>query len=294
MPASVSGTVGIKPTYGLVGRTGVLALSWSLDHPGPLTWHAIDAAFMMAVLAGYDPDDPASRRRVLPDYVACAMEGRRGLTGLRIGILEDWMSRRVHPGVKSSILDAVQTLTDLGARVEPVALPPLSDMVLVNRLLALPEAAAVHETSLRERPGDFGDDVRTRLELGLAIPARDYIQAQRLRGQMCREVARVMTQVDVLALPATPITAPPIGAATVDWGQDGTETVAEAMIRFASPFNVTGQPAISVPSGRVDGLPVGLQLVGRPFDEALLLKIAVAFQDASDWTLVRPSLSESS
>ncbi len=289
MPASLSGTVGIKPTYGLIGRTGILALSWSLDHPGPLTWHAIDAAWMLSVLAGHDPGDPASQKRLVPDYVAVAMKGQEGLSGVRIGVLEDWMSDRVMPGVRDSILESVRILSDLGAQVEVVTIPPVKDMVLVNRLLALPEAAAVHSADLRDRPGDYGDDVRTRLEMGLVIPARDYIQAQRWRGHLCQEVAAVMTDVDMLALPTTPITAPPIGAATVDWGRDGTETVAEALIRLTAPFNVTGQPAISLPSRQVDGLPVGLQLVGRPFDEPLLLRAAVAYQEARDWTGTRPA-----
>lgn len=289
MPAALTGIVGLKPTYGLVSRQGVLPLSWSLDHPGPLTLHAIDAALVLDVIAGHDPADPATRRRDLPSFTAQARAGLGGLRGLRVGVAEDWMATRVVPGVRDAVMAAIRRLEDLGAEVEPVTLPSLDDMVLVNRLLALPEAASIHAPFLRDRADEYGDDVRMRMELGLAVPARDYIIACGYRGEMVRQVAEVMQSVDLLALPSTPITAPAVGAERVDWDPAGSETVAEALIRFTAPFNVTGQPAISVPCGQVDGLPVGLQLVGRPLEDGLVVAAAVALQTAWDWTCQRPS-----
>ncbi len=288
IPAALTGTVGLKPTYGLVSRAGIMPLSWSLDHPGPITRHALDAARLLEVMAGFDPADPATRRRDLPRFSRLALAGLAGLRGVRIGLVEEWMSRRVMPGVRQAVLAAVDLLVDAGASVEPVRLPPLSDMVLVNRLLALPEAATVHAPYLQEQADRYGDDVRTRLELGLLISAREYIEAQQYRGQLVQLVAKTMQSVDLLALPSTPITAPLIGQETVRWGEGDEEPVGDALIRLLAPFNVTGQPAISIPCGRVEGLPVGLQLVGRPLEDGTCLAAAVALQAAADWTLTPP------
>jgi len=279
IPAAACGVVGLKPTYGRVSRAGIIPLSWSLDHAGPLTRTVRDAALVLQVLAGPDPLDPAA----VPSPAGNYTEGldTQSLDGVRLAVPANWLEERIEPEVRRALTNAVDLLRDLGTEIkDDFSLPDPGVMTLVNRLIALGEAGAYHSPSLMRRAEDYGEDVRARLELGQLLLARDYLLGQRLRTEFTRWVNEAMPDIDALVLPTLPFPAPEIGQRTWEWA-NGSETVPEGFIRFTAPYNVTGQPALSMPCGRTgSGLPIGLQLVGKAFEEPMLLQIAAAYEDA--------------
>lgn len=296
IPAAACGVVGLKPTYGRVPKAGVIPLSWSLDHVGPLARTVADAALVLGVIAGPDPGDAHTVPVPVADWAGAAAAGARaaqasrGLTGCRIGVDPQWLSQRVHPEVQAAMQAALRILEGLGAAVETVALPPADQMLLVNRVLALAEAGAYHAPYLQAGAERYGADVRARMELGQFLLARDYLLAQRLRGELCRRVHAAMGAVDVLVVPGLPLPAPRIGAPAYPW-PEGPEAVPDALVRLTAGFNVTGQPVVMVPCGfSAAGLPLALQVVGRPFDEATVLKVAAAYEAAAGWHRRRPAL----
>lgn len=258
VPAACCGVAGLKPTYGALSTEGILPLCWSLDHPGTLTRTVGDAALLLAVLGG----------RAVP-------AGRpESLQGLRVGVPVAWTDTPMDPEVRLAFNRSLQALEAQGALVVEVTLPPLDLCHFVSRVLTLAEAGAYHAAYLN-RLDEYGPDVRSRVDLGQHVAARDYLLAQRLRAQVCRQVTGTMAQVHLLATPAQPVPAPLIGQRTVTYPGGQSEPVADALLRFAAPFNVTGQPAVSIPADRTAaGLPVGLQLAGAPHAEALLLQVA--------------------
>lgn len=280
MPAAACGTFGIKPTYGRVSKAGVFTLSWSVDHVGPLTRTVADAALALGVLAGADPLDPTALPVPPEDWAAAAAAGPEGLGGLRLGVPPAWLDQ-VEGEVLRHFHAAVAVLRDLGAEVVEVTLPPADVMAFVNRLITLGEVAAYHAPLLARGAGDYAPDVRARVELGQFVMARDYLTGQRLRTELSRQMALVMREVDAILTPTMPIPAPRIGQGVWDFG-GVRSAVQEAMIRFTAPFSVTGHPAASIPSGRTpDGLPVALQIVGRPLDENTVFRVAGAYEHAA-------------
>jgi aspartyl-tRNA(Asn)/glutamyl-tRNA(Gln) amidotransferase subunit A len=279
MPAAACGIFGIKPTYGRVSKAGVLTLSWSLDHLGPLSRTAEDAALVLSVIAGADPLDPSSLPLPVPHFRA-EMEPA-GLKGVRLGIPVAWVEQRVDPEVLRSFREAAGTLKELGAELVEVTLPPADVMTFTNRLITFGEVGAYHPPLLERGARAYSPDVRFRVEVGQHLLARDYLTGQRMRGELARQVAAVMERVDAILTPAMPIPAPRIGQSTWEYGEY-REAVQESMIRFAAPFAVTGHPAAAVPCGLTSGgLPLSLQVVGRPFAEGLVLRIAAAFEQAA-------------
>jgi aspartyl-tRNA(Asn)/glutamyl-tRNA(Gln) amidotransferase subunit A len=277
-PASWCGTVGIKPTYGRVSRRGVFPLSWTLDHIGPLTRSVEDAAIAMQILAGYDPADHASANVPVPDYTA-GLE--KGVAGLRIGIPRAFFA--ASPVATAPALEAIDRtaaqLRDAGAIVQDIVLPDYALFAIVTRVIMLSEAFAIHEKDMRERLDHYGAITQGRFVLGAAITASDYIQALRVRRQLTAAVDAALTGCDAL-LTATTLTTAPRFDATVD-------SISSASPVQTAPFNATGHPAISVPVGLApDGLPLSVQLVGRNFDEAGLLRIARAVEVLSGWEQV--------
>jgi aspartyl-tRNA(Asn)/glutamyl-tRNA(Gln) amidotransferase subunit A len=275
IPASFCGTVGLKPTYGRVSRRGVLPLSWSLDHVGPLTSSVRDAALVLNAIAGHDPADASSSRRPVVDFVPdddCAVRG------LRIGFPRNFFFERLDADVELCVRGAIARLESLGAEVKPVTLPDISALNAVARMILLCEASAGLEPHLKNR-GQFGPDVLALLDQGRLLPATDYIHAQRLRKQMQREFAQVWSGVDCLVAPTTPNTAPRIGDSTVKLGGI-EEDVRLATTRLVRSINLLGLPALSIPCGLSgSGLPVGLQIIGPPFEEALILRVGAALED---------------
>jgi aspartyl-tRNA(Asn)/glutamyl-tRNA(Gln) amidotransferase subunit A len=268
IPASCCGVVGLKPTYGVVPTAGVQALAWSLDHVGPLASSVRDAGLLLDVLAGTSCE-PAAR----------AGAGGR-LAGLRVGVPTGWVAD-AESGVRAAFSAAVDTLERCGAHpVELPDLPRLDRAAAANRVVAYAEASAVHERLLRREASGYGSRVRPRQEAGRFVLATQYLAAQRLRGTLCRALARRWRQVDVLACPTLPCGVPELGATTVAVGGE-PEPVGAALVRFTGQFNLTGLPAVTVMSGLDDhGLPTGLQIAGPPHTEPLVCFVAAAFEAA--------------
>jgi len=275
IPASFCGTVGLKPTYGRVSRRGILPLSWSLDHAGPLTSSVRDAAVVLNAIAGHDPGDPTSSRHPVVDFVP---DEGCSIRGLRIGFPENFFFERLDADVELAVRGAIARAESLGAVVKTLKLPDVAAMNAAARVILLCEASAMLEPHLGNRR-QFGPDVLALLDQGRLLRATDYINAQRLRRKLQREFSGVWPSVDCVITPTTPISAPPIGAGTVKLaGRE--EDVRLAATRLVRSINLLGLPALSIPCGLgASGLPVGLQIVGASFEEALILRVGAALED---------------
>lgn len=268
IPAACCGTVGLKPTYGAVSAAGIYPLATSLDHVGPLARTVRDAALVLDVLAGTSAEPAARAGRV------------HGLETIRVGVPRAWLAE-VSPSIETSAANAIRRLKARGATVTDVELPDLDLLTTVNRVIAYAEASAQHEPLLRSAP-DYGANIRPRQEAGRFLLAGEYLTAQRLRAALCRTVATVWQNIDVLISPTLPCTAPTLGSTTVDVG-GRPEPVGTALIRYTAPFNLAGSPAISVPCGQdTDRLPIGLQLATAPHEEHLLCYVAAAVEADSE------------
>ena len=275
IPASLCGIVGLMGTYGRVSRAGVLPLSWTLDHVGPLTRTVEDAALFLDAIAGYDPNDPGSANRPVDDTTAMLGEGVDGIT---VGVPRDFLWTNCEEDVLAHCEEALDHLRRLGATIVEVELPLQSQRGRGMTIIA--EAAAYHEKWLRERRDEYGD-ILPRVEAGLAITAVDYINDQRLRRLYIDETVELLETVDVLVSPTTSRTAPTI--------EEGDETA--ELARLTAPYDVTGIPAISIPCGfDRNGLPIGLMIGGRHFDEATVCRVAHAYEQSTDWCRMRPEL----
>lgn len=280
LPAAYCGIVGLKPTYGRVSRYGGIPVSWSADHFGPLTRTVADSAALLGAIAGEDPLDPTSGRVPVPDYLR---EINAGITGKRIGINDAYLRQHVDPAVRAAIDEAMTVLEGLGAIFEEVTVPPPSQAVPALLALIMPEATAYHLPWLRAHPEHYSSAVRERLELGAVTPAVSYIQAQQARRQIVDAFVRGMESVDFLLTPTGPTAATPLEGDLVTGDEADPELLA-ALINFTGPFDLTGFPAISIPCGFTGGgLPVGMQLVARPWQEGPLLAAAHAYEQATNW-----------
>jgi len=289
LPAAVNGVLGLKATYGLIPRTGAMGLSWSTDHVGPMARDVADLARLLGVFAGRDPADPASSTRTVPDYT---LNLHAGVKGLRIGVPANFFFEEVDTDVGRALALALATLEAAGARLVEITVPTPDHLTELSRTLVYSEATALHGHFQRTCPADYSPQVRARAATGVAIPASIYLEAVLLRPILLRRfVAEVFSGCDVLATPTLPIPVPTLAETDVGASAGMWQTIAR-MVRCTAPFNYLGLPALSVPAGFVaPGLPVGLQLVGRPFAEATLLRTAAAYQADTDWHLRRPSLS---
>ena len=290
-PAAYCGIVGLKPTYGRVSRRGVFPLSYSLDHCGPLTRTVEDCAILMQALAAYDPQDPASADVPVPDYRA-ALTPR--LDGLRIGVIRHFHERDAADfGADSApsaayvgAFDAAcRTLESLGARLVDLHLSPLIAYLDANRLIMLAEAYALHEADFRERPHLFGRLMFARVGLGAFLTAADYVEAVRQRRELAVEFARALTDVDVAISANATGPAPRIDQVPF-WG-------VYERASYTGPYNLTGSPALSVPIGFEDGLPLAFQIAGKAFDEAGVLRVGHAFERATEFHRQRPPIAAS-
>ena len=276
-PASFCGIVGLKPTYGRSSRAGVLTLSWTLDHTGPMARTVEDCAYLLQPLAGHDPLDPASSRAPATDYVA-ALTG--DVRGVRIGVVRNYFFEGIDPEVERAFEEAMATLRRLGADVRDVRIPSLA-ATHSFLLIMLAEAYAYHERDVRTHPELYGEVLRERILAGALVSAGEYVQAQRLRSQICDDTTAVLGDVDVLATPTTPKPATPFALA-----QDPEFGFPRSNM---PPFNITGQPTLALPCGfSSSGLPLSLQLAGRPFEEGLVLRVGHAYEQATSWHTRRP------
>jgi len=282
-PAAMCGIAGIKPTYGLCPRTGILPLAYSLDHAGPMAWTVEDCALLLQNMAGFDPADPASSSRPVPDFSARLGQS---VQGLRIGVPRHWHE------TDSPVADAVQQGIDAalaiwqaqGAEIVEVVLPSLFEYQAANFVILTSEAWALHEPFMRTRFNDYGELLRDRMIFGGLFSSADYVQALRRRRELCQITAAATRDVDVLVTAGVRAEAPridnmPKWAGLADPG-------------FANPFNITGWPAMCVCSGfGTGGLPVAIQIAAKPFQEPTLFQVADAFEKATPHRTRRPSLS---
>jgi aspartyl-tRNA(Asn)/glutamyl-tRNA(Gln) amidotransferase subunit A len=277
-PAACCGIVGIKPTFGRVSKFGALPLAWSQDHAGPLTRSVADAALLLQVLAGFDPRDPTSVDRPVPDFGA---DFDKGLRGTRVGVARSFFFDECDPEVEAAVDAAIRVLAEQGARVDEIELADMDAAYAAGVITIAVEGAAYHAADLRERPALFSDELRAAFRLGSFYQATDYVQAQRLRRHLIDQTARTMTGFDAVVMPTAPIPPTPIEASAPG----------DAMLRPRNtmPFNALGLPAISVPCGfTAAGLPIGLQIAGHAFEEGTVLRIAQAYEQATDWRRAPP------
>ena len=287
IPAAVCGVVGLKPTYGRVSRHGAIPLAWSLDHVGPLTKTVEDAAIMLAAIAGPDPKDPSASSRPFPDY---RQEMRGSIRGLRLGVPRQYFFQHVDPEIQKLVSAAILQLENLGATRVEVDIPDLEICSAMEAHITLAEATSYHEPYLKKQADDYGPGVRTNLEAGRYLLASDYVKSQRARTLLQRNFNEAFKQAEVIVSPTVPALPPLIGEVLVQSGGQ-QENVIDAFLRFNIPYDLTGFPAISLPCGfSASGLPVGLQIAGKAFDEATILRVASAYERSTRWQAVHPEL----
>jgi aspartyl-tRNA(Asn)/glutamyl-tRNA(Gln) amidotransferase subunit A len=288
LPSSVNGIAGLRPTIGRVSNHNVVPLAWTMDTVSPMARTVEDVVLMFDVIAGHDPLDDSTAQVPVPDHRA---ELTRGVRGLRIGLIRDYSLSHVQPAVGDTIRAALKTLESLGADVEEIAIGSIHGNISAQLTIESCEPTTYHQEWLRTRAGDYGEDVRTLLELGEMYLATHYLQAQRYRSVLRKEFLDGFTRVDVFVTPTLPFTATPCGATTVVIENDREEDMLSAIMQFTGVPSLAGLPALSVPVGfDGDGLPVGMQVIGRPFDEATLFRLGHAYQSATDWHTRAPRL----
>ncbi len=279
IPAALCGVVGMKPTFGRVGKSGVFPLAWSLDHVGPITRTVEDNALMLNTTAGHDPEDLYSVDPAAEDFTR---DLERGVRGMAIGLPSSFYFEHVDEEVGERVREAVEVFRSLGAEVREVEVPGLWETLRAQRLVLAAEAYAVHEERLRTDPDSFDDQGLERLLDGKNLKAFRYANAQQRKLRSRREFEDALGAVDVLLTPTVPIPATEIGQRETTIG-GYEESVYSALTRFTGPTNLNGFPSLSVPCGTTaSDLPVGLQLIGRPFDEATLYRFGHAYEGAVD------------
>ena len=287
MPAHFCGVTGLKTTVGRVSRAGAMPLSWSLDTVGPLARTVEDCALLVGLMAGADPEDPTALGLPVPDYMAAA---KQPMKGLKIGVPTAFYVDDLDSEVARSLDETLAVLKKEGAEIVKVELPDQRQLTAACQIVLATEAAALHKRWMIERPQDYGAQVLMRLQNGLAIPAVSYLEAMRWRGPALAAYLAAVEGTDAVIAPVAPMPAPTIAESDVGNSLDA-EAVIQRITRFTRPINYLGLPSLSIPTGFTKaGLPVGMQVVGRSFDEAMLVRIGAAFQRATDFHQRVPKL----
>jgi aspartyl-tRNA(Asn)/glutamyl-tRNA(Gln) amidotransferase subunit A len=289
-PSAFCGVTGLKPTYGLVSRGGVLALSWSLDHAGPIARSVDDVAFLLQVMAGFDEQDPGSVDVPIPNYI----EGIQQLPeNIRIGVPREYFLDLLDAEVRTAFEVALDVFRNLGCSIAEVSIPHLRYALGAEVAIISSEASCYHKDMMRQRAADVSPNVRKELDAGMVLLATDYLLGQRVRRLISEEVEAAFQSVEIIATPTIPIMAPCIGQLKVNIAET-TVSVLDAIWRNTYPTNLTGSPSLCLPCGFSEtGLPISLQLVGRNFDELNLLQVGRWFQSETDWhRRTPPHLSE--
>jgi aspartyl-tRNA(Asn)/glutamyl-tRNA(Gln) amidotransferase subunit A len=291
IPASLCGVVGLKPTFGRVSRAGIVPHSWSLDHAGPLALSVRDAALMLNVLAGFDARDAGSADMPVPDFTARL---DAGVAGLRIGVCRNHFFGANEVDVEMRVEEAIADLAALGAQIVDFEVPDLQYGLGAIYAIELASSSAYHDRGLRRgATAAMSDDVRTLVEIGRMVTAADYLKAEQLRALLIEDFNAVFERVDAIVTPTSPVTAWHRGQASVITG-GLEESPLAASWRLTYPFNLTGLPALSLPCGfDARELPVGLQIVGKPFDEATVLRVAQAYENVHRWHAMRSPIARS-
>ena len=285
IPAALCGVVGLKPTYGRVSLRGILPLSWNLDHAGPITRKVEDAALMLQVMGGYDEQDPTCMKTLPGDYSSHLMDS---MVERKIAFaVGSFIEEAADAEVLEAIRKAAKVLEEQGVIITEVNVDFLKEAALANSLMTQADGAAFHRERMKEHPDWFGADVRQRLETGAAFTSSEYALARRTQAETRRRCELMFDQFDMLILPTTPIAAPMLE------GENAVER-ARQLTRFTSPFNLTGLPALTVPCGFTsEELPIGLQIVSRPWNEAGVLRTGYAYQQATSWHKMKPKIASS-
>ena len=284
IPASVTGTTGLKPTWGQLSATGVFPLSASLDTVGPIARTALDTAILYLSLANRTAEIPA---------LAASLVARDRLDGVRIGVFSSFFNERVQPGVATAFDAALAQLRDLGAELVPIEWPEAPAARAAALLISRIESAAVHHDALRATPDLMGEALRSRVESGAILTGDDYLRARQARVAVTRSIAALYREHHLTAAvaPTLPATAARADHLFVEYGDGGEEEVSVALTRFSMPFNATGQPVISVPSGfDRSNLPIGLSFIGHPHAELDLCALAHVYEQAAGWWQRRPPI----
>jgi|KNS12BottometaT_FD_k123_24708_1 aspartyl-tRNA(Asn)/glutamyl-tRNA(Gln) amidotransferase subunit A len=289
IPAAWSGLVGLRPTWGLVSRYGVLPASWSMDTVGPITRTVEDCAITLQAIAGYDPNDKYTWNQPVPDYQQ-ALAG--DITGIRVGLLtEKTYSDDVDREVRDAVVAASGVLGELGAPVKTVSLPIIVHGGTASKCITDMEGAAVHYERLKTQIGDYDHNTRVRLLTAILTPAQSYYKAQKFREMLRQELLELLKEVDVVVLPTSPAAAPKIPDGPGIKSQEDAHSRMAGIRSFTGPFNLASVPAISVPCGFTsDNMPISLQIVGRPFEDATVMKVAHAYEQATTWHTRRPPI----
>lgn len=285
IPAALCGVVGLKPTYGRVSLRGILPLSWNLDHAGPITRKVEDAALMLQVMGGYDEQDPTCVKTLPGDYSSHLMDSMvERKVALAVG---SFIEEVTDPEILEAVRKAAKVLEEQGVIVTELNVDFLREAAQANALMTQADGAAFHRERMKEHPDWFGADVRQRLETGAAFTSSEYALARRTQVEIRRRCELLFDQFDVLILPTTPIAAPVLE------GENAVER-ARQLTRFTSPFNLTGLPALTVPCGFTsENLPIGLQIVSRPWNESGVLRAGYAYQQATSWHKMKPKIASS-
>src|SRR3954467_7711237 len=287
MPAHFCGVTGFKTTVGLISRAGAMPLSWSLDTVGPLAQSVEDCALLVGLMAGADPEDPTTSSLPVPDYMAAT---KQLIKGLKIGVPAAFYVDDLDPEVARVLDETLAVLGKEGAEIVKVDLPDQRQITAACQFVLATEAAAFHRRWMVERPGDYGAQVLMRLQNGLAISAVSYLEAMRWRGPALSAYLAATAGVDAVIAPVAPMPAPTIAESDVGNSPDA-EAVIQRLTRFTRPVNYLGLPSLAIPAGfTAKSLPVAMQLIGRSFDEATILKLGAAFQRATDFHQRVPKL----
>ncbi|WP_250866737.1 amidase [Caballeronia sp. INSB1] len=286
LPSAINGVVGLRPTYGRVSNSGIIPLAWSMDTAGPMTRTVEDCALIFNAIAGADANDPASATVPVDDYLSRLNVGVRGL---RIGVVPGYFFTHLQNDVKVAVEAALKTFEGLGAQVIEVDIKSIEGNISAQLTIESAEPSTYHQKWLRERPADYGADVRALLEVGEMLLATHYLQAQRYRSVLRSEFIEAFKRVDVFICPTLPFTATPLGATKVIIENGIEEDMLSAIMQFTGVPSLTGLPSLNVPCGFDSaGLPVGMQIIGAPFGEARLFSVGHAFQTATDFHTIRP------
>lgn len=277
IPASACGIVGLKPTRGLVSSHGIYPLSWTQDHVGPMSKTVKDAASLLEVIAGYDENDPASVDRTKTSY---SNQITGDVKDLVIGINEDYFFNNIDSPIEKSIRASIQILVDQGAKVKEVSIPALKDAEWAGFTFSVSEGSAIHMNSVLNRSEDYGEDIRGFLLSGAFPSSKQYADALKVREQLIHEFNEVFKEVDVLISPTLPVMPNHIGDELVDLNGEDVDLLSN-FIRLTGPSNMTGLPALSVPSGFNGNLPIGLQIIGPAFSEGTVLNTGYAIEQTN-------------
>lgn len=287
IPASFCGLTGFKPTYGLVSRSGVSPLSWSMDHCGPMARSVMDCALAMNVLADHRQTNVTSSELNTTDY-ASSIEG--GIRGLRIGVPKEFFEVPLSNDVKDRVTKAIDLLEELGAEVREVSWPDFHAAVTAGSIISLVEGAAIHSDTVETLGQEFTSNVRPRVEAGKFVSASDYIKAQQFRRQYVEKSFQLMENLDLLVGPTTPVPAFKIGSDDIPL-EGTTGYLWTSLPTFTRPFNFNGFPAISITCGfSGEGLPIGMQIAGRPFEDSTVLRAAHSYEQSTDWSTFHPPI----